>query len=77
VPSYKLDRLNLFSGNDVRSEPGFVPVSSLTAGRAHLVAPSHDGLFTSGTLGRYSEYLKELDEYQAEQKQQLAGTTAD
>jgi NADH-quinone oxidoreductase subunit G len=77
VPSYKLDRLNLFSGNDVRSEPGFVPVSSLTAGRAHLVAPSHDGLFTSGTLGRYSQYLKELDEYQAEQKQQLAGTTAD
>jgi len=77
VPSYKLDRLNLFSGNDVRTEPGFVPVSALTAGRAHLVAPSHDGLFTSGTLGRYSEYMKELDKYQAEQKSEMAGTAAD
>ena len=25
VPSYKLDRLNLFGGNDTQSEPGFVP----------------------------------------------------
>jgi NADH-quinone oxidoreductase subunit G len=77
VPSYKLDRLNLFSGNDVRTEPGFVPVSALTAGRGHLVAPSHDGLFTSGTLGHYSEYMNELDKYQAEQKQELAGSAAD
>jgi NADH-quinone oxidoreductase subunit G len=77
VPSYKLDRLNLFSGNDVRSEPGFVPVSALTTGQAHLVAPAHDGLFTSGTLGDYSEYLKQLDKYQAEQKQQPAGSAAD
>jgi len=77
VPSYKLDRLNLFSGNDVRTEPGFVPVSALTAGRPNLVAPSHDGLFTSGTLGQYSEYMNELDRYQAEQKQELAGSAAD
>jgi len=77
VPSYKLDRLNLFSGNDVRTEPGFVPVSALTAGRSPLVAPSHDGLFTSGTLGHYSEYMNELDKYQAEQKQELAGSAAD
>ena len=26
VPGYKLDRLNLFGGNDVHTEPGFVPV---------------------------------------------------
>ena len=32
VPGYKLDRLNLFGGNDVPTEPGFVPVSTLTAG---------------------------------------------
>jgi NADH-quinone oxidoreductase subunit G len=47
VPSYKLDRLNLFGGNDVTTQPGFVPVSQLAASR-DLVMPAHDGLFTSG-----------------------------
>ena len=27
VPGYALDRINLFGGNDVPTEPGFVPVS--------------------------------------------------
>jgi NADH-quinone oxidoreductase subunit G len=76
VPSYELDRLNLLTGNDVKTEPGFVPVSALTKGRADLVAPSHDGLFTSGTLGRYSEHMRELDKYQAQQKEP-AETAAD
>jgi NADH-quinone oxidoreductase subunit G len=76
VPSYKLDRLNLFAGNDVRTEPGFVPVSALTSGRSDQVVPSHDGLFTSGTLGRYSEYMRELNRYQSQQKE-LAETAAD
>jgi NADH-quinone oxidoreductase subunit G len=76
VPAYKLDRLNLLSGNDVRTEPGFVPVSALTKGRSDLVAPSHDGLFTSGTLGRYSEYMRELNKYQSQQKE-VAETAAD
>jgi NADH-quinone oxidoreductase subunit G len=74
VPAYKLDRLNLFSGNDVRTEPGFVPVSALTTPRADLVAPEHNGLFTSGTLGRYSKYLGEIAEHQAGK---LAETAAD
>jgi NADH-quinone oxidoreductase subunit G len=74
VPSYKLDRLNLFSGNDVRTEPGFVPVAALTGARPDLVVPEHDGLFTSGTLGRYSKYLREIEEHQAHQ---LAETAAD
>ena len=51
VPGYKLDRLNLFGGNDVRTEPGFVPVSALTHVGADLVTPAHDGLFTSGHAG--------------------------
>jgi len=63
VPGYKLDRLNLFGGNDVTTEPGFVPVSQLTA--TTPVAPSHDGLFTSGLLGRYSNSLKELEKHQS------------
>jgi NADH-quinone oxidoreductase subunit G len=74
VPSYKLDRLNLLSGNDVHTEPGFVPVSTLTGARPDLVTPSHDGLFSSGTLGRYSTYLRELEKHQS---QQLAETAAD
>ncbi len=72
VPSYKLDRLNLFGGNDVPTEPGFVPLSAL-AGPA-LVLPAHDGLFTSGTLSRYSPALNELEQYQAHE---LAETAAD
>ena len=63
VPGYKLDRLTLFGGNDVPTEPGFVPVSALTA--AAPVEPAHDGLFTSGLLGRYSPALRELEKHQS------------
>jgi len=63
VPGYRLDRINLLIGNDVRTEPGFVSISDLTG--PDLVAPARDGLFTSGTLGRYSPALKELKEHQA------------
>jgi len=62
VPTYKLDRLNLLGGNDVPTEPGFVPVAALTG--AGTIAPAHDGLFTSGTLGRYSPALLELERHQ-------------
>jgi NADH-quinone oxidoreductase subunit G len=67
VPSYSLDRVNLFGGNDVPTEMGFVPVPSITAamnGR-ETIAPAHDGLFTSGTLGENSPALKELKSHQA------------
>ena len=62
VPGYKLDRLNLFGGNDQATEPGFVPVSALQP--AASISPAHDGLFTSGTLGRYSRALLELQQHQ-------------
>jgi NADH-quinone oxidoreductase subunit G len=65
VPGYKLDRLNLFGGNDVQTEPGFVPVSTLTSSRPGVIKPAHNGLFTSGTLGRYSDGLKDLEQHQA------------
>jgi NADH-quinone oxidoreductase subunit G len=71
VPSYKFDRMNLFSGNDVPTEPGFVPVSSLTEPHPDLIASAHDGLFTSGSLSRYSPALRELELHQS---QQLAET---
>ena len=79
VPGYALDRVNLFAGNDVHTEPaspalvpGFVPVSALSA--PELVVPAHDTLFTSGTLGRYSAALKQLEQHQT---RELAKSAAD
>ena len=76
VPGYELDRMNLYAGNDVRTElgatPGFVPVSALH--NSSLIAPAHDTLFTSGTLGQYSSALHELEEHQ---KNDVATTAAD
>jgi NADH-quinone oxidoreductase subunit G len=68
VPSYKLDRLNLFGGNDTSTEPGlnsagFVPVSSIALA-GDLVLPAHDSLFTSGILGAHTAALVELNQYQ-------------
>ena len=63
VPGYAVDRVNLLSGNDVQTEPGFVPVAALaTRGQ---ITPAHDGLFTSGTLGEFSTALQELARHQA------------
>jgi NADH-quinone oxidoreductase subunit G len=64
MPSYQLDRLNLFAGNDVATEPGFVPLYTFIG--PDLAIPAHDTLFTSGTLGRYSRQLKEIAAHQAE-----------
>jgi NADH-quinone oxidoreductase subunit G len=76
VPGYSLDRVNLFSGNDVRTEPaaasGFVPLSALAG--PDLIVPAHDTLFTSGTLGQYSTALKQLTQHQTKE---LAVTAAD
>jgi len=73
IPSYKLDRLNLFGGNDSKSEPGFVPVSQLTSAR-DLILPAHDGLFSSGLLGDHTKALTELQQYQ---NQVVVETAAD
>jgi NADH-quinone oxidoreductase subunit G len=72
IPGYTVDRINLFGGNDVRTEPGFVPVAALTESAPDLVAPAHDGLFTSGTLGKYSATLKELERHQAHELKESA-----
>jgi NADH-quinone oxidoreductase subunit G len=59
VPGYNLRRLQLLSGNDQHLEPaasGLVQIGN----RRDLVLPSNDSLFTSGTLGRYSAMLADL-----------------
>jgi NADH-quinone oxidoreductase subunit G len=74
VPSYQLDRLNLFGGNDTKSEPGFVPVSDLVSAR-DLILPAHENLFTSGILGAHTAALIELNQYQS--SLELSETAAD
>jgi NADH-quinone oxidoreductase subunit G len=73
VPGYDLDRINLLGGNDVQTEPGFVPVSNLAAAPAHIT-PAHTGLFTAGTLGHYSNALIQLEQHQ---QHELAESAAD
>ena len=80
VPGYTVDRINLFGGNDVKTEPGFVPLSDLIAPtpkepeltKPDEVTPSHDGLFTSALLGRYSQALKELERHQTHEMVETA-----
>ncbi|HEY0163054.1 MAG TPA: molybdopterin-dependent oxidoreductase, partial [Edaphobacter sp.] len=62
VPGYDLLRLQLLSGNDQHLEPAG---AAATASRRDLVLPSGDGLFTSGTLGRFSPALNDVQRYQA------------
>jgi len=78
VPGYNLMRLQLLSGNDqhlspaataIRNDAGLVQISS----RRDLVLPAHDTLFTSGTLGRYSAMLTDVQQFQ----NRAASTTAD
>jgi len=59
VPGYNLLRLQLLSGNDQHLQPaasGLIQIGN----RRDLVLPANDSLFTSGTLGRYSAMLSDL-----------------
>ncbi|MDW5266717.1 MULTISPECIES: molybdopterin-dependent oxidoreductase [Acidobacteriaceae] len=69
VPGYNLLRLQLLSGNDQHLQPaasGLVQIGIQTA-RRDLVLPANDTLFTSGTLGRYSAMLNDVQQFQANQ----------
>ncbi|HEY0786441.1 MAG TPA: molybdopterin-dependent oxidoreductase, partial [Acidobacteriaceae bacterium] len=56
VPAYNVSRFELLAGGAQRMHADLVQIES-AAGRADLVLPSNDSLFTSGTLGRYSKVL--------------------
>ena len=60
VPSYAISRFELFSGLDKPVRTDLVQIGDLAADRADLVLPARDTLFTSGTLGRYSNVLHEV-----------------
>jgi NADH-quinone oxidoreductase subunit G len=62
VPGYDVARMNLLAGNDEHTEitgPG-----NLDAG---VIVPANDNLFTSGSLGRYSNTLHAVMENQQRQ----------
>jgi NADH-quinone oxidoreductase subunit G len=57
VPSYNVSRLELLAGTDQHEKLELIQIQPAPA-RRDLVLPAEDTLFTSGTLGRYSEMLQ-------------------
>ncbi|MDP9039190.1 MAG: molybdopterin-dependent oxidoreductase [Acidobacteriota bacterium] len=83
VPGYdKLLRLQLLSGNDQHLAPAASPTHDAQGlvqitPRRDLVLPSGDTLFTSGTLGRYSAQLQDVQHFQNRTESELNQTAAD
>jgi NADH-quinone oxidoreductase subunit G len=76
VPGYdKLLRLQLLSGNDQHLQPAATLVQ--ISNRRDLVQPANDTLFTSGTLGRYSAMLSDLQQNEANRTLTQIQTAAD
>ena len=78
VPGYNLLRLQLLSGNDQHLQPaapsGLVQITANP--RRDLVLPANDILFTSGTLGRYSAMLTDLQQNEAQRTNSTTNQTA-
>jgi len=55
-----ISRVNLLAGNDQHLEIAEGGAGALQ--NPELIAPAHDGLFSSGTLGRYSKTLNSVYE---------------
>ncbi len=60
VPGYEVSRMNLLAGNDQHTT--LVGSAAGTVQNPELIAPAHDNLFSSGTLGRYSRTLNSVME---------------
>jgi NADH-quinone oxidoreductase subunit G len=81
VPGYDLMRLQLLSGNDQHLQPSATAVTDngelvQISNRRDLVLPAHDTLFTSGTLGRYSAMLNDLQQNETRRNTPQADQTA-
>lgn len=59
VPAYSVSRLELLTGTDQQEKLDLVQ-TELPDSRRDLVLPAEDTLFTSGTLGRYSDMMKAI-----------------
>jgi NADH-quinone oxidoreductase subunit G len=77
VPGYTLLRLQLLSGNDQHLSPAAPSDLVQITNRRDLVLPANDGLFTSGTLGRYSAMLADLQQNAASRNIAAEQTAAD
>ncbi len=60
VPGYDVSRLELLAGNSQHTSLG--KGGTGVAHRSEAIAPANDGLFSSGTLGRYSRALQSVIE---------------
>ena len=60
VAGYDVSRINLLAGNDQHVEIAESGPAALQS--TELIAPAHDDLFSSGTLGRYSKTLNSVME---------------
>ena len=60
VAGYDVSRINLLAGNDQHIEIAESGAGAID--RPELIAPANDGLFSSGTLGRYSKTLNSVME---------------
>jgi NADH-quinone oxidoreductase subunit G len=58
VAGYDVSRINLLSGNDQHIEIAECGVGAIH--KPELIVPANDGLFSSGTLGRYSKTLNSV-----------------
>ena len=67
VPGYDFDRIDLLAGTSQHVSPDGAGLAgnSQIADRSDGVMPSGDTLFTSGTLGHYSEKLNEVEVFQS------------
>jgi NADH-quinone oxidoreductase subunit G len=60
VPGYDISRINLLAGNSEHTS--LTKSGPAAAHKPESISPANDGLFTSGTLGRYSRTLKSVME---------------
>lgn len=74
VPGYDFDRIDQLSGTPQQVQPAASDLTKLLHGtdRPDGVVPSGDTLFTSGTLGHYSEKLNEVKVFQEEKNKVAA-----
>jgi NADH-quinone oxidoreductase subunit G len=60
VPGYDVSRMNLLAGNSEHTS--LVEAGAGAAHKPESISPANDGLFRSGTLGRYSRALNSVSE---------------
>ena len=66
VPGYDVSRLNLLAGNDQHTTTEQTVAANVASHSANIT-PSEDTLFTSGTLGRYSNTLNSVLEHERQE----------